>query len=123
MFFKFEGRRACGSGFYLVLNPQPYLTQSEECHVIFILIFYNAGIFIVAAKRTPFGSFGGKLVQYSATDLCEIAGKAALAAGNINPEIIDSTVVAHVAPVGLQINQNYQHILFVHYHGFLQQPT
>ncbi|XP_072015064.1 LOW QUALITY PROTEIN: 3-ketoacyl-CoA thiolase, mitochondrial-like [Amphiura filiformis] len=52
---------------------------------------------IVAAKRTPFGTFGGKLSNYTATDLCEIAAKAAFAAGNINPEIVDSTVIGNVA--------------------------
>ena len=43
-----------------------------------------SGIFIVAAKRTPFGKFGGSLKNKSITDLSEIAFKAALAqAGNI----------------------------------------
>ncbi|XP_071795775.1 3-ketoacyl-CoA thiolase, mitochondrial-like [Asterias amurensis] len=57
----------------------------------------SRGIFVVAAKRTPFGAFGGKLKDLSQTDLCEVAAKAALAAGNINPEIIDSTFVGNVA--------------------------
>ncbi|XP_065222554.1 3-ketoacyl-CoA thiolase, mitochondrial-like [Planococcus citri] len=50
------------------------------------------GIFIVAAKRTPFGTYGGKFVKTSATDLGEVAAKAALAAGNVNPEIIDHVI-------------------------------
>lgn len=37
-----------------------------------------SGIFIVAAKRTPFGKFGGSLKKKSITDLSEIALKAAL---------------------------------------------
>jgi acetyl-CoA acetyltransferase len=37
-----------------------------------------SGIFIVAAKRTPFGKFGGALKKKSITDLSEIALKAAL---------------------------------------------
>ncbi|XP_033646653.1 3-ketoacyl-CoA thiolase, mitochondrial-like [Asterias rubens] len=57
----------------------------------------SRGIFVVAAKRTPFGAFGGKLKDLSQTDLCEVAAKAALAAGNINPEIVDSTFVGNVA--------------------------
>ncbi|XP_038053019.1 3-ketoacyl-CoA thiolase, mitochondrial-like [Patiria miniata] len=57
----------------------------------------SRGIFIVAAKRTPFGAFGGKLKDLTQTDLCEVAARAALAAGNINPEIIDSTFVGNVA--------------------------
>ena len=37
-----------------------------------------SGIFIVAAKRTPFGKFGGSLKKKTITDLSEIALKAAL---------------------------------------------
>ena len=47
------------------LFPSKYLTMS--------------GIFIVAAKRTPFGKFGGSLKKKTITDLSEIALKAALA--------------------------------------------
>ncbi|KAL1462303.1 hypothetical protein WDU94_014147 [Cyamophila willieti] len=54
------------------------------------------GIFIVAAKRTPFGTYGGKLAKTSATQLQTIAAKAALAEGKVNPEIIDSVVVGNV---------------------------
>lgn len=39
-------------------------------------------IYIVGAKRTPFGAFGGKLKHLSATDLAVISSKAALAEGN-----------------------------------------
>jgi acetyl-CoA acyltransferase 2 len=35
-------------------------------------------------------------MKYSAIDLQEIAMKAALASGNVNPEIIDSVVVGNV---------------------------
>ena len=54
----------------------------------------------MAAKRTPFGAFGGKLKDLTSTDLCEVAARAAISAGNINPEIIDSTFVGNVAQVG-----------------------
>lgn len=54
------------------------------------------GIFIVAAKRTPFGAFGGKLVDKTCVDLQEIAAKAALASGKIDPSIIDSVVIGNV---------------------------
>ena len=46
------------------------------------------GIFVVAAKRTPFGAFGGSLKNFSPTDLQVLAGAAALKAGNIKPEAI-----------------------------------
>lgn len=54
------------------------------------------GIFIVAAKRTPFGSFGGKLADKSCVDLAEVASKAALTAGNVDPKTIDSVVIGNV---------------------------
>ncbi|KFP06535.1 hypothetical protein N300_02008, partial [Calypte anna] len=54
------------------------------------------GIFIVAAKRTPFGTYGGLLKDFTATDLAEHAARAALAAGKVPPEIIDSMVAGSV---------------------------
>ncbi|KAG9080194.1 hypothetical protein FRC06_006961 [Ceratobasidium sp. 370] len=36
-------------------------------------------VYIVAAKRTPFGTFGGKLKDLKASELGGLAGKAALA--------------------------------------------
>ncbi|CAO2594433.1 3-ketoacyl-CoA thiolase, mitochondrial [Lemmus lemmus] len=54
------------------------------------------GVFIVAAKRTPFGAFGGLLKDFSAIDLTEFAARAALAAGKVPPEAIDSVVVGNV---------------------------
>jgi len=53
-------------------------------------------IFIVAAKRTPFGSFGGSLKGLSATKLCVESTKAALAQGNVDPSIVDSVYVGNV---------------------------
>jgi len=53
-------------------------------------------IFVVAAKRTPFGSFGGSLKKLSATDLATIATKAALTAGKIDPSIVDGVYVGNV---------------------------
>jgi acetyl-CoA acyltransferase 2 len=53
------------------------------------------GIFIVAAKRTPFGTFGGKLADKTSIELQEIAFKAALAAGKVDPSLIDSVVVGN----------------------------
>ncbi|XP_074063991.1 3-ketoacyl-CoA thiolase, mitochondrial [Macrotis lagotis] len=55
------------------------------------------GIYIVAAKRTPFGTFGGLLKDFTATDLAEVAAKASLSAGKVPPEIIDSVIMGNVA--------------------------
>lgn len=54
-------------------------------------------IFIVSAKRTAFGTFGGKLKKHSAIDLGVIAAKAAFEAGNVNPEIVDHVVFGNVS--------------------------
>ncbi|XP_076070025.1 yippee interacting protein 2 [Oratosquilla oratoria] len=54
------------------------------------------GIFIVGAKRTPFGAFGGKLASKTPTDLQEIAAKAALNSAGVHPELVDSVVVGNV---------------------------
>lgn len=53
-------------------------------------------IFIVAAKRTPFGSFGGSLKKLSATELATIATKSALATGQVDPSIVDGIYVGNV---------------------------
>lgn len=53
-------------------------------------------IFIVAAKRTPFGSFGGSLKHISATDLAVHATKASLTAGKIDPSLVDAVFVGNV---------------------------
>uniref|UniRef100_A0A671FI20 Acetyl-CoA acyltransferase 2 n=1 Tax=Rhinolophus ferrumequinum TaxID=59479 RepID=A0A671FI20_RHIFE len=54
------------------------------------------GVFIVAAKRTPFGAYGGLLKDFTSTDLAEFAARAALSAGKVPPETIDSVVVGNV---------------------------
>jgi acetyl-CoA acyltransferase 2 len=51
--------------------------------------------FIVAAKRTPFGSFGGSLKDLSATDLAVTASKAALSQLPKNTPI-DSVIFGNV---------------------------
>ncbi|XP_014243498.1 3-ketoacyl-CoA thiolase, mitochondrial [Cimex lectularius] len=57
---------------------------------------FTKGVFIVAAKRTPFGTYGGYFVKKSACDLQEVAAKAALASGNVPPEKVDSVVIGNV---------------------------
>ncbi|ESO12764.1 hypothetical protein HELRODRAFT_186335 [Helobdella robusta] len=53
------------------------------------------GIFIVAAKRTPFGTFGGKLKNLTPTQLQEVAVKAAMKAGRINADWVSFTVIGN----------------------------
>ncbi|XP_070792097.1 3-ketoacyl-CoA thiolase, mitochondrial isoform X2 [Pituophis catenifer annectens] len=59
-------------------------------------MFCLLGIFIVSAKRTPFGAYGGLLKDFTSTDLAEIATRSALSAGKISPEIIDSVIMGNV---------------------------
>ena len=53
-------------------------------------------IFIVAAKRTPFGAFGGSLKKLSATELATIATRSALETGGIDPALVDGVYVGNV---------------------------
>ena len=57
------------------------------------------GIFIVGAKRTPFGAFCGKLSNKTCTDLQEVAAKAALQAAKVDPKLVDSVVIGNVLSV------------------------
>lgn len=59
----------------------------------------------MAAKRTPFGTYGGKFVNKSAADLSEVSVKAALASANLDPKTVDSVVFGNVLVV--YINPDY----------------
>ena len=65
-----------------------------------LLISAVSDVFIVAAKRTAFGTFGGKFVKTSPTDLMVHASKAVLEAGKVNPELVNSVVIGNVIQVG-----------------------
>lgn len=56
----------------------------------------KSGIFIVGAKRTAFGAFGGKLKAISATDLAVYSSKAAIAHANIGADKVDETIFGNV---------------------------
>ena len=56
----------------------------------------GSGIFLVAAKRTPFGTFGGSLKALSATDLGTHATKAALESIDLDPKTVDSVFFGNV---------------------------
>jgi acetyl-CoA acyltransferase 2 len=53
-------------------------------------------IFIVAAKRTPFGSFGGSLKALTATELGVVSTKSAISAASIDPSTIDAVYFGNV---------------------------
>ncbi len=53
-------------------------------------------VFLVGAKRTPIGAFGGKLKGQSTTDLGVIASTAALKAAKVDPTLVDAVVFGNV---------------------------
>ncbi|KAI6231162.1 3-ketoacyl-CoA thiolase, mitochondrial [Aphelenchoides besseyi] len=53
-------------------------------------------LFIVSAKRTAFGTFGGSLKTKTATDLAEHAARAAIGSAQIKPEKIDHVIFGNV---------------------------
>jgi acetyl-CoA acyltransferase 2 len=57
-------------------------------------------IFLVAGKRTPFGSFGGGLKDISATELTKHAALATLEAAGVKPEDVDHTIIGNVVQSG-----------------------
>ncbi|XP_034189597.2 yippee interacting protein 2 [Osmia lignaria lignaria] len=58
--------------------------------------FVTKGIFIVAAKRTPFGTMGGVFTNKSATDLAVVATTSALQSAGLKPEKVDNIIFGHV---------------------------
>ncbi|ETV96417.1 hypothetical protein H310_10563 [Aphanomyces invadans] len=68
-------------------------------------------VFVVAAKRTPFGAFGGKLKSVSATDLAVHATKAALQAAKLDPGLVDTVIVGNVAQTSSDAAYLARHVL------------
>ncbi len=57
-------------------------------------------VYIVAAKRTPIGAFGGSLKDVPAGALAAIAIKAALQSANLDGDKIDEVIVGNVVNAG-----------------------
>jgi acetyl-CoA acyltransferase 2 len=70
----------------------------------------SKNIFIVGAKRTPFGAFGGKLKDFSANDLAVISSKAAIAAAGVKPEMIDQSIFGNVIASSLDAPYLARHV-------------
>jgi len=56
----------------------------------------SRGVYVVAAKRTPFGTFGGSLKAHSPTDMQVIASNAAIQSAGISPDHINSVCIGNV---------------------------
>ena len=61
----------------------------------------NKEVYIVAAVRTPIGSFGGSLSSISATTLGGIAIKGALEKAGLSKDSIDEVIMGSVIQAGL----------------------
>jgi len=60
-----------------------------------------SSVYIVAAKRTPIGSFLGKLSNFTAPQLGGFAIKGALESINLNPKEVDEVILGNVLGAGL----------------------
>ncbi|AJR05602.1 acetyl-CoA C-acetyltransferase [Photobacterium gaetbulicola] len=59
-----------------------------------------AKVYIVAAKRTPIGSFNGALKSVPAPQLAAVAIKAALEEANVDPANLDEVILGNVVGAG-----------------------
>ncbi|ELA7315306.1 acetyl-CoA C-acetyltransferase [Vibrio alginolyticus] len=69
-------------------------------------------VFIVAAKRTPIGAFGGSLKNTSAGDLAAVAIKGALEAAKLPGDKVDEVIVGNVVGAGQGMGVGRQAALF-----------
>lgn len=58
-------------------------------------------VVIVAAKRTPIGSFMGTLSNLKATELGKVAIEAVIQDVNLDPRLVDEVIMGNVLPAGL----------------------
>jgi acetyl-CoA acyltransferase 2 len=66
-------------------------------------------VFIVAAKRTAFGKFGGKLKDLTATELQVIANKAAIEQSKLTADKIDTVIVGNILPSSIDCGYLARH--------------
>jgi len=67
-------------------------------------------IVFTAAVRTGFGTFGGTLKDFTATDLAVIAGEAALAQGGMAPEAIAHVIVGNAMQTSVDAMYLARHV-------------
>jgi acetyl-CoA acyltransferase 2 len=56
----------------------------------------SQNVFIVAAKRTPFGTFGGSLKKVSANELALLSAQATVGSIDLDPALIDNIFLGNV---------------------------
>ena len=70
----------------------------------------RSAIFIVGAKRTPFGAYGGKLKMLSATELAVHASNGAIAESKVPANKIDECFVGNVIQSSLDATYISRHV-------------
>lgn len=90
----------------------PGLFIVSVCNILYLLFRLAPFSYILPlqAKRTPFGTFGGKLKNYTATDLAVHSSKAAIAAAGVDPKAIDTCVFGNVAQTSTDAAYMARHI-------------
>uniref|UniRef100_A0AC34PUT0 Uncharacterized protein n=1 Tax=Panagrolaimus sp. JU765 TaxID=591449 RepID=A0AC34PUT0_9BILA len=78
------------------LSAQASNRTIELCRYKITIMASRPGIFIISAKRTAFGTYGGKFKDHTATDLGAIVAKAALQSASLAPENVDHVVFGNV---------------------------
>ena len=75
----------------------------EVCSIYFIVIAFamNKEVCIISAVRTPIGSFGGSLKDFSATQLGAIAIEAAVERAGIKPQQVQEVLMGCVLQANL----------------------
>ena len=63
----------------------------------------RSAAFIVAAKRTPLGAFGGKMKDLTATEMSVLSNKAALDASGVTADSVHSVIIGNVLHVSTSI--------------------
>jgi acetyl-CoA acyltransferase 2 len=67
-------------------------------------------VVLIGGKRTPFGKFGGSLMEITPVDLSVIAGKAALNELKISPDKIDQVIMGNVVPSSTDTMYGARHV-------------
>ena len=71
----------------------------------------RSAAFIVAAKRTPLGAFGGKMKDLTATEMSVLTNKAAL---DVTADSVDSVIIGNVLHVSTSIVLIVVHLLITY---------
>jgi acetyl-CoA C-acetyltransferase len=75
--------------------------EKATAYLCFKLIVFMKEVYIISAVRTPLGSFGGSLKDFSATQLGAIAIKGAVEKAGIKPELVNDVLMGCVIQANL----------------------